>query len=683
MSDNHANAAANGDKTHAKGVVRGAASGKNVERPANDRGPAGPGGGEVREMLDRAPFNVLYADLEGVITYANQASLKTLSTLAQHLPFKPADVTGRSFDFLFEDQWQQRRLIANPRNLPQESLASVGPERVKVVTTAVFDDRGNHTGVLMTWEVVTAQLAIEQQAMAQAGQLAAIDRSQAVIEFAMDGTIHAANDNFLRVLGYSLDDVKGKHHSIFVEESYRNSHEYREFWARLNRGEFVAGEFKRIGRGGKEVWLQASYNPVLDRNGKPVRVVKIAADITAGKLRDADAAGQLAAIGKSQAVIEFDLDGTIRTANENFLRTLGYSLNEIKGKHHSMFVEESYRSSNDYREFWARLNRGEYVAEEFKRIGRGGKEVWIQASYNPIFDLNGRPFKVVKYATDVTAAVAMRMKMVEVLEGVARNAKALSASSGELSSLSQQIGANAEETSAQANTVSAASEEVSRNVQTVATGTEEMSASIREIARNTAEAARVAASAVSVASSTNDTIAKLGESSAEVGKVIKVITSIAQQTKLLALNATIEAARAGEAGKGFAVVANEVKELAKETAKATEDISQKIEAIQSDTRGAVTAIGQISSIINRINDIQGTIASAVEQQTATTNEMSRNIAEGARGTEEIARSITGVARAAQDTSRGVARSLEAAGSLATMAAELEKIAATFGADGAA
>ncbi len=676
MSDNHANAAATGDKPHAKASH----SGKSAARPANDRGPSGPSGREAREMLDRAPFNVMYADLDGVITYANQASLKALNALAPHLPFRPDEVAGRSFDFLFEDAPQQRILIADPHNLPLETLASVGPERVKVIATAVFDDRGNHLGAMMTWEVVTERLAIEARSSAQAGQIAAIDRSQAVIEFAMDGTIQQVNDNFLRALGYARGDVTGKHHGMFVDERYRSSREYREFWARLNRGEYVAGEFKRIGRGGKEVWLQASYNPVLDASGKPMRVVKIASDITAEKVRDADAAGQLAAISKSQAVIEFNLDGTIRTANDNFLRALGYSLEEIQGKHHRMFVDEGHRNSREYREFWARLNRGEYVAEEFKRVGRGGREVWIQASYNPIFDLNGRPFKVVKYATDVTAAVAMRMKMAEVLDGVARNAKALSASSGELSSLNQQIGANAEETSAQANTVSAASEEVSRNVQTVATGTEEMSASIREIARNTAEAARVAASAVSVAAATNDTIAKLGESSAEVGKVIKVITSIAQQTKLLALNATIEAARAGEAGKGFAVVANEVKELAKETAKATEDISQKIEAIQSDTRGAVTAIGQIGSIINRINDIQGTIASAVEQQTATTNEMSRNIAEGARGTEEIARNITGVARAAQDTSRGVAKALEAAGALANMAAELERIAATFSAD---
>jgi methyl-accepting chemotaxis protein len=510
-----------------------------------------------------------------------------------------------------------------------------------------------------------------------ASQIAAISKSQAVIEFDIDGTIRTANDNFLRTLGYSLDEIKGRHHSMFVDEQQRNSHDYREFWAKLARGEFVAGEFKRIGKGGKEVFIQASYNPVLDLNGRPFKVVKYAMDVTAAKLQAADYAGQLAAIGKSQAVIEFNLDGTVRTANDNFLRTLGYSLDEIKGRHHSMFVDDQSRNSGEYREFWAKLGRGEYIAAEFRRVGKGGQEVFIQASYNPILDLNGKPFKVVKYATDVTAQVRLRSQMAEVLAGVTRNAQSLTAASDELSAVSQQMSANAEETSAQAATVSAAAEQVSRNVQTVATGTEEMSASIREIAKNAAEAARVAGSAVSVAAMTNTTVAKLGESSAEVGKVIKVITSIAQQTKLLALNATIEAARAGEAGKGFAVVANEVKELAKETAKATEDISQKIEAIQSDTRGAVAAIAQISSIINQINDIQSTIASAVEEQTATTNEMTRNVAEGAKGTEDIAKNITGVAEAAQDTSAGAARALTASNALSQMAVELAKLVRTL------
>ena len=263
------------------------------------------------------------------------------------------------------------------------------------------------------------------------------------------------------------------------------------------------------------------------------------------------------------------------------------------------------------------------------------------------------------------------------MSSIAQNASALASSSEELSAVSSQMGNNATETSSQANMVSAAAEQVSRNVQTVATGTEEMTASIREIAKNASEAARVASSAVSVAEATNASVSKLGVSSVEIGNVIKVITSIAQQTNLLALNATIEAARAGEAGKGFAVVANEVKELAKETAKATEDISQKIAAIQNDTQDAVDAISQIGAIISQINDAQNTIASAVEEQTATTNEMARNVEEASKGSSEIAQNITIVAQAAENTTSGAADTQTASGELARMAAELQSIVSGF------
>ena len=260
---------------------------------------------------------------------------------------------------------------------------------------------------------------------------------------------------------------------------------------------------------------------------------------------------------------------------------------------------------------------------------------------------------------------------------IAKNVSALASASEELNKVSQQMGSGAEETSTQANVVSAASEQVTRNVQTVATGADEMGASIKEIAKNTAEATRVASSAVKTANSTNETINKLGQSSAEIGQVIKVITSIAQQTNLLALNATIEAARAGEAGKGFAVVANEVKELAKETAKATEDISRKIEAIQGDTSGSVAAIGQISTIIGQISDIQNTIASAIEEQSATTNEIGRNLAEAAKGSTDISKNIGGVAEAARATAAGAGDTLKSAQSLEKMASDLQVLVGQF------
>ncbi len=300
---------------------------------------------------------------------------------------------------------------------------------------------------------------------------------------------------------------------------------------------------------------------------------------------------------------------------------------DVSGKHHQMFVEPSYAKSVEYSKFWEHLRRGEYLAGEFKRIGKAGNEIWIRHHYNTIFDLNSHPFKVIKYATDITAQVNARLLLQTSVELMVERAKEVSDTSSSLSNLTEQMGQNAASTSAQATIVAASAEEVNVSLQTVSAAAEELTASISEVAVSATRAAEVVRRAVEVAQNTNETVTRLGQSSAEIGDVVRAITSIAQQTNLLALNATIEAARAGEAGKGFAVVATEVKELAKQTAQATEDIGHKIATSQSDTAAAVAAIGEIAMIIDQINEITMTIASAVEEQSATTNNIARSISD--------------------------------------------------------
>jgi methyl-accepting chemotaxis protein len=277
----------------------------------------------------------------------------------------------------------------------------------------VFDASGKPVKVVKFATDITE--ATRERADA-AGKLEAISRSQAVIEFDTKGTILTANDNFLGALGYTLAEIKGQHHSMFATPEYRSSPEYRAFWDKLGRGEFDAGQYKRIAKGGREIWIQASYNPVFDASGKPVKVVKFASDITAAKQTEADMTGRLSAIDRAQAAIEFSLDGRILNANDNFLGALGYTLAEIKGQHHSLFVEPAYRASVEYRMFWDKLGRGEFDAGQYKRIAKGGREIWIQATYNPIFDPDGKAYKVVKYATDVTEQVKAAQMLREAVE---------------------------------------------------------------------------------------------------------------------------------------------------------------------------------------------------------------------------------------------------------------------------
>ena len=440
----------------------------------------------------------------------------------------------------------------------------------------ILDARGRPTGVIKFATDITAQTI---RRMEDAGKIAAINRAQAVIEFNMDGTIVTANENFLRAMGYSLAEIQGKHHSMFVVPAERDSADYREFWARLNRGDYQAAEYKRVGKGAREIWILASYNPILNEAGKPFKVVKFATDVTAAKLTAADNQGQIAAIQKSQAVIEFNMDGTIRTANANFLGAMGYTLAEIKGKHHGMFVEPAERNAPAYREFWASLNRGQYQAAEYRRIAKGDREIWIQASYNPILDLNGKPFKVVKYATDVTQQAVLRKK--------AENARGL--------------------------------------IEQVAAGSEEMSASIREISETMTKSRANATQATGRIDAADQQAQKLNDAAQAMSGIVELIGNITGQINLLALNATIESARAGEAGRGFAVVASEVKNLANQAKHATDTISKEIEALNGVAGDVASSLTAIKVAIAGVNEFIASTAAAVEEQSIVTQDMSSNM----------------------------------------------------------
>ncbi|MBK8231575.1 MAG: chemotaxis protein [Candidatus Eisenbacteria bacterium] len=570
---------------------------------------AGLSTGAFRQMIESAPLNVMCCDRNLRIQYANAKSTETLRRLEKFLPCKADELVGQSIDIFHKHPEHQRRLLADPRNLPHTAIIAVGPEKLSLLVSAIYDEKGEYVGPMLTWDVVTEKLALEQKASQVTSMMENMPIN--VIFCNRDLVIQYLNPmstttlkRLEQYLPCRVDQMAGQTIDIF--------HRHPEHQRKMLADPKNLPHRAQIQVGPETLALLVSA--IYDHRGEYVGPM-LTWEVITEKIEIERKAKELQEREQQQAKdLREKVDSMLHVVNAAAAGDL---------------TQEVHVSGSD-------------------AIGQMG-----EALSRFLGDLRGS------------------------MGNIGSNAQTLASASEELTATSQQMGANADETSAQANVVSAASEEVSKNVQTVATGTEEMSASIREIAKSATEAAKVATNAVKVAETANAGVAKLGESSAEIGKVIKVITSIAQQTNLLALNATIEAARAGEAGKGFAVVANEVKELAKETAKATEDISQKIEAIQTDTKMAVEAIGTISSIINQINDIQNTIASAVEEQTATTNEIGRNVAEAAKGTSEIAQNITGVAGAAQSTATGAQDTQRAASELARMASELQRLVSQF------
>ncbi len=515
--------------------------------------------------------------------------------------------------------------------------------------TPVADEKGTIVKVI---KLATNITTTKVQNADFKGQVDAIGKAQAVISFNMDGTIIDANENFLKPMGYTLEEVQGRHHRIFVDETYGRSPAYAEFWAKLNRGEFVADEFKRIGKGGKEVWIQASYNPIFDLSGKPFKVVKFATDVTAQKLKNSDYEGQLAAISKSNAVIEFNMDGTIVSANDNFLNALGgYSLSEVKGKHHRIFVDAAYARSAEYADFWRTLNNGEYFVGTYTRIDKRGKEVYIQASYNPILDLNGKPYKVVKYALDMTEVIRVIKAMANgdlslrcdtaadnggltaeinkalenldsVLGNIMQGSDVVAKSSDLLQKKVEAMKQNATEVGTAiaqmakgAQDQAQRTDESSKLVNHVLTSANEMEKKanlINKAAESGLGSSSQGMKTVRVlvdnmtgikesASQTSRSIDVLTKRTEEIGRTLNVITDIASQTNLLALNAAIEAARAGDAGRGFAVVAEEIRKLAEDSRKSAVEIEKIIGDVQKDTAAATKAIDLMEGSVKEGN----------------------------------------------------------------------------------
>ncbi|MBI1347734.1 PAS domain S-box protein [bacterium] len=618
-------------------------------------------------LIEQAPLAALLVDPQGKVKYINAAGQSLLHDLSATLGFGSEELVGNAFSRLQQAVPSLKKVTAH-----EALVVPVGEAQLEVTQRVVLNDDGRPVGSAYYFNNVTAIAELQAKYVDASEKLGAVDRTNAVIEFQLDGTIVNANENFLSALGYTLREIQGKHHSMFVDDAYRATSDYREFWAKLNRGEHHTGEFKRIAKGGREIWIRAIYSPIRDAQGKLVKVVKFATDVTAElKAREEATRIQNMMDNLPINVVFAGRDSKISYVNPSALRTLK-KIEHLLPVPAEQLKGQSYDILHKSPEMQRRLLADPRNLPHKARIKIGPETLDLLVS--AITDAKGEYIGPMVTWSIISDQVKMADDFERDVKGVVQ---IVTSAATEMQASSKNLAAASEETARQSQVVAAASEEATRNVETVSSSAEQLSKSITEIARHVQDASKMTSMAVTEADKTNVTIKQLGDSSNEIGQVVKVITSIAQQTNLLALNATIEAARAGEAGKGFAVVANEVKELARQTAKATEEISQKISAIQSSTGVAITAIGTISESIRKINEISTTIASAVEEQTAATNEISRNVSEAARGTAEVSSNIAGVSQAADEGGRGASDILVAAEGLAQESVRLDQVTNDF------
>ncbi|MDX2218649.1 MAG: methyl-accepting chemotaxis protein [Burkholderiales bacterium] len=504
------------------------------------------------------------------------------------------------------------------------------------------------------------------------GQADAINRSLAVIQFDLDGNILDANENFLKTVGYELSEVKGRHHRIFVDPMEAASTDYAAFWRRLAEGQFQTAQYRRIGQSGREIWIQASYNPIYDTAGRPYKVVKYAYDITEAKLREADARSKLDAINKSQAVIEFDLEGQVLGANENFLAVMGYTLDEIRGKHHRIFVDPAEANGTAYADFWRKLRAGQFDSGKYRRVGKGGREVWIRASYNPILNARGEPVRVLKFASDITesvraasaaAAVKLTRDVVQrvldndltarvalgqetgevaelcdgindVLDRMTEIVRHVSQSAGEIDAACHDILADAEELDGRTSRQLEQMQETTRTMESLTLTVKENVANAKQASELSGAASDVAAKGGEAVGRVVQTMGSISGSARKIEDIISVIDGIAFQTNILALNAAVEAARAGEHGRGFAVVASEVRSLSQRSASAAKEIrgliTDSVNNVQQGSRLVSEAGKTMQDVVagaQRVADLISGIASASTRQAAAIEDVGSAISD--------------------------------------------------------